>query len=246
VLACSRFTRTAVLALGVAPERVTVLYPGVDPARVGSSPAQGDSGGAGPRTILSVGRLNELYKGHDTVIRALPLIQVKCPGARYVIVGGGRLRDYLGQVARSVGVERDVAFAGEVSDAELERLYRSADVVVQLSRESVSGGGAEGFGIVCLEAGAFGKPIVAGHSGGLVDAVADGETGLLVDPLDLAAVAEAIVAVLRDPDLARRLGDAGRRRVLARFTWDAMAMRARQLFAEVAGRRWTPSAASSS
>jgi phosphatidylinositol alpha-1,6-mannosyltransferase len=246
VMACSGFTRAAVLDHGVAAERVRLLYPGVDAARF--SPSDGNGGERDPRvrTILSVARLTELYKGHDTVIRALPLIRARCPGARYVIAGGGRLRDYLVRVAQSVGVDEAVVFAGEVADAELERLYHSADVLVQLSRESASGGGAEGFGIVCLEAAACGKPIVAGRSGGLVDAVADGETGILVDPLDLAGAAEAIVSVLEDASLARRLGEAGRRRVLERFTWDAMAARARGLLAEAAGQTWTPSTASCS
>lgn len=247
VIACSRFTQSVVLRHGVPPERVSVLYPGVDPERFSAEP---DGGGArsdgGTRTILSVARLTELYKGHDTVIRTLPLIKAKCPGVRYVIAGGGRLQDYLRQVARSVDVEGDVVFAGEVSDDELERLYRSSDVLVQLSRESASGGGVEGFGIVCIEAAACGKPVVAGRSGGLVDSVADGETGILVDPLDIGAAAEAIAAVLQDATLAQRLGEAGRRRVLERFTWDAMATEARRLFAQAAGQTWTASAASSS
>jgi phosphatidyl-myo-inositol dimannoside synthase len=247
VIACSHFTRSAVLGHGVAPERVRVLYPGVDPERFHPA-ASGDA--ARPnhdaRTMLSVARLTELYKGHDTAIRALPLIKAKCPDARYVIAGDGPLRDYLHRLARSVGVERDVVFLGEVPDQTLSDLYRSSSVLVLLSRESASEGGAEGFGIVSLEAAGCGKPVVAGRSGGLVDSVSDGETGILVDALDTGAAAEAIVSVLQDPALARRLGEAGRRRVLERFTWDAMAAEARRLFGEAVGQTWTPSAASSS
>ncbi len=247
VIACSRFTRSAVLGHGLAPERVRLLYPGADPERFNPEPHRnaGREDGHAP-TMLSVARLTDLYKGHDTAIRALPLIKAKCPGVRYVIAGDGPLRDYLGRLARSIGVERDVEFLGEVEDEALTDFYHSSDVLVLLSRESASEGGAEGFGIVCLEAAACGKPVVAGRSGGLVDSVLDGETGILVDPLDIGAVAEAIVAVLQDPGLARRLGEAGRRRVLERFTWDAMAAEARRLFAEAVGQTWTPSAASSS
>lgn len=247
VIACSRFTRSAVLGHGVAPERVRVLHPGVDPDRfrpeLGGRAAHpnGDA-----RIMLSVARLTELYKGHDTAIRALPLIKAKCPDARYVIAGDGPLGDYLVRLARSVGVERDVVFLGELADEALADLYRSSDVLVLLSRESASEGGAEGFGIVSLEAAACGKPVVAGRSGGLLDAVVDGETGILVDPLDTGAAAQAIVSVLQDPALARRLGEAGRRRVLEGFTWDAMAAEARRLFAKAVGQTWTPSAASSS
>jgi phosphatidyl-myo-inositol dimannoside synthase len=247
VIACSQFTRSAVLGQGVTPERVHVLYPGVDPERFHPERA-GDvartNGDA--RTMLSVARLTELYKGHDIAIRALPLIKAKCPDARYVIAGDGPLGDYLERLARSVGVERDVVFLGEVADETLPDLYRSSSVLVLLSRESASEGGAEGFGIVSLEAAACGKPVVAGRSGGLVDSVSDGETGILVDALDTGAAAEAIVSVLQDRAFARRLGEAGRRRVLERFTWDAMAVEARRLFAEAVGQTWTPSAASSS
>ena len=238
VVACSAFSERAVLALGVPPARVRVLHPGVDPQRFAPTPdGNGHGTGLAAGTILSVSRLNELYKGHDTVIRALPLVRAKCPNARFLIAGDGPLRDYLARIAQSVGMGEHVEFLGDVSDDALPDLYRSADVLVQLSRESSSEGGAEGFGIVCLEAAACGKAVVAGRSGGLVEAVSHGLTGILVDPVDLGAVAEAILSVLEDPALARRLGRAGRERVLARFTWRHMALQARRIFADAAGIR---------
>jgi phosphatidylinositol alpha-1,6-mannosyltransferase len=236
VVACSSFSESAVLAFGVPPARVRVLHPGVDPQRFAPTPdGNGHTASPAAGTILSVSRLNELYKGHDTVIRALPLVRAKCPNARFLIAGDGPLRDYLGRIAQSIGMAEHVEFLGEVSDDALPALYRSADVLVQLSRESSSDGGAEGFGLVCLEAAACGTPVVAGRSGGLVEAVQDGVTGTLVDPLDLGAAAEAILSVLEDPVLARRLGRAGRERVLERFTWSQMAREARRVFADAAG-----------
>ncbi len=235
VVACSRFTRSAALELAVPPERVRVLYPGVDVQRF--SPAADGASETRARTLLTVARLADLWKGHETAIRALPLVKAKCPDVRYVIAGDGPLRNYLERVARSVGVEQDVAFLGEVPDEALADLYRSSDVFVLLSRESALDGSAEGFGIVCLEAGACAKPIVAGRSGGIVDAVQDGVTGILVDPEDVGAVADAIASLLRAPSLAKRLGDAGRAMVLARFTWDHVIAEARSLFSEVVGRR---------
>ena len=230
VAACSRFTRDAVLALGVIPERVHVVYPGVDAIRF--APTGNGKPATGGPILLSVARLAELYKGHDTLIRALPLVRARCPGARLCIAGDGPLREYLRRIAHSVGVETDVEFLGEVADDALPDLYRGSDAFVLLSRESPSKGGAEGFGIVCLEAAASGLPVVAGRSGGLVDAVEDGVSGILVDPEDPAAVAEALIAVLGDTALARRLGRAGRERVLARFTWDQVIADARRVFAE--------------
>jgi phosphatidylinositol alpha-1,6-mannosyltransferase len=236
VVANSRFTRDSVLQHGVPQERVRVVHPGATVVEE----AVADAAGArhedrdGP-TILAASRLVDLYKGHDTMIRALPLIRSKCPGAKYVVVGGGPLREYLERLADSLGVREAVTFEGEVSDERLAALYRSCDVFVQLSREARSGGGAEGFGIVCLEASAAGRPVVAGRSGGLPDALSEGVTGLLVNPIDIGEVAEAIVMLLRDRALSDSLGREGRARVLREFTWDHMARAARTLFAEAAG-----------
>ena len=237
VIAISQFTREAVLDLGVTPERIRILYPGVDadrfsPATDHRPPATNHK----PPTLLSVSRLAELYKGHDTAIRALPLVRAKAPGTHYVIAGDGPLRNYLERIAASVGMSDAMQFLGEVPDQSLPDLYRSADLLLLLGRDSTVEGGAEGFGIVCLEAAACGVPVVAGRSGGLPDAVQDGVTGILVDPLDIGAAAEAIVALLGDRDRARRMGAAGRAAVLDHFTWDHMAKEARRLFEEAATR----------
>ena len=250
VAACSYFTREAVLDLGVPPDRIHVVYPGVDaerfvpngdaPISPPGSPSPEGRGGQGVRpegaTLLSVARLAELYKGHDTLIRVLPLVRARCSGARLRIAGDGPLREYLYRIAKSVGVDDAVDFLGEVADEALPELYRTSDAFVLMSRESPSKGGAEGFGIVVLEAGACGKPVVAGRSGGLVDAVEDGVTGILVDPEDPAAVAEALIQVLSDRTLAQRMGQAGRERVLARFTWGKVIGDARRVFEEAVKR----------
>jgi phosphatidylinositol alpha-1,6-mannosyltransferase len=113
----------------------------------------------------------------------------------------------------------------------------SCDVLVQMSRES-SDGGAEGFGIVCLEAAAAGKPVVAGRSGGLIDAVVHDETGLLVQPDDPCEIADGILRILLDPDCGAQLGRQGQQRIARGFTWDHMARRARAIFGEVAKKPW--------
>jgi phosphatidylinositol alpha-1,6-mannosyltransferase len=225
----SVFTQSAVLRYGIDADRVRILYPGVDPRLfTGTRPG----GAAGRKTILSVSRLDEHYKGHDRILRALPLVRARCPEVRYVIAGGGILHRYLRQMASSLGVADIVEFRGEVPDEALPSLYADCDVFVQMSREAPNGG-VEGFGIVCLEAGAAGKPVVAGRSGGLPDAVRHGETGLLVDPEDTIAVADAILSLLENPEWAADLGRRGRTRVQQDFTWDAMGLRARGLIAEL-------------
>jgi phosphatidylinositol alpha-1,6-mannosyltransferase len=235
VLTDSHFTRESVYSHGVPLHRVRILYPGADVDGSAGEPVPEESRRDRSPILLSVSRLVDLYKGHDTVIRALPLIHAKCAETRYVIVGGGPLREYLERLARSLGVDRYVVFTGEVDDARLAELYRSCDLFIQLSREARTGGGAEGFGIACLEASAAGKAVIAGRSGGLPDAVSDGVSGVLVDPTDLGGVAEAIISLLRDRSMRERLGRDGRARVLREFTWDHMAQQARTVFAEAAG-----------
>jgi phosphatidylinositol alpha-1,6-mannosyltransferase len=242
IIAISHFTRASLVARGIPPGRIRILYPGVDPDRF--TPGDRDearAGLAGSKKLLTVSRLNELYKGHDTVIRALPLMLARIPEIEYLIVGSGPHQRYLQQLAVSLDVDAHVAFLGDVPDENLPEVYRQSDVVLQVSREARSGGGAEGFGIVCLEAGASGKPVVAGRSGGLPDAVLDGVTGVLIDPTDIAVVAETVVGLLKDPERARLFGEQGRARAVRDFTWDAMARKAYRLFAEAAG--YVPSSA---
>jgi phosphatidylinositol alpha-1,6-mannosyltransferase len=95
----------------------------------------------------------------------------------------------------------------------------ACDVFVMVSRAIGETGDVEGFGVVYLEAGAAGKPVVAGDSGGVPDAVEDGLNGFLVDPNDPLVVAEAVNKVLGDPVLAARLGEQGKARVNARFDY---------------------------
>jgi phosphatidylinositol alpha-1,6-mannosyltransferase len=169
-----------------------------------------------------VGRLVE-RKGHDTVIRAMPEVLNRVPDAAYVIVGGGPESERLVRLAEDTGVARHVHLLGRLPRGEMVGLLSRCDVLVMPSRQV--GTSVEGFGIVFLEAGALGKPVVGGRSGGIPDAIEEGVTGLLVDPEDTVALAEAITSILADPDLAGRMGEAGRERVERLFTWDKVAER---------------------
>ena len=221
VVAISDFTRRSVAAHGVDTGRIVVIRPGAAfiPA---PPPALSSSALRHPRKtklILTVARLGELYKGHDMLIRALPLVLARQPDAHYVIAGDGPLRPYLQRLASSVGVSDHVTFTGAVSDDDLGGWYRRAAVFAMLSRESPADGGAEGYGLTFIEAGAWGKPVVGGNSGGIPDAVLDGVTGLLVTPTDVAAIAEALVRILEDPEFAARLGANGRDRAVHELAW---------------------------
>jgi len=234
VVTISEFSRRAVEAHGIAPDTVDVIRPGAA-AAAGMGPSDAVlSEPPEARVLLSVGRLVDAYKGHDMVIRAMPLILGREPNARYVVVGDGPLRHYLDRLAASLNVSHAVRFVGQVSDAEVDAWYRRCDVFVLASRDSRVSGGAEGYGIVFVEANLRGKPVVGGRSGGIPDAVVDGETGILVDPLDPADIADAITRLLSEPGLAARLGRDGRRRALDELSWPHYTERFARILAQVA------------
>ena len=145
-----------------------------------------------PPEVLYAGRLSS-EKGVRELVAA-------ADGLPLVVAGDGPLR---GEVPNALGF---------VPHDELERLYERAAVVACPSHR-------EGFGIVCAEAMAFGRPVVAGDVGGLRDLVVHEETGLLVPPGDVEALRASLQRLLGDADLRRRFGEAGRARIAEHFTW---------------------------
>ncbi len=209
-LGCDALARgVQVVPLGTTPEH---FRPGVDPSDVRAR--YGLDGGP---WLLTVARL-EWHKGIDTVIKALASVRTAHPGTRYAIAGVGDRGPHLEQLARDLGLGDAVRFLGAVSDADLPALYNAADLYVGASRYHDLL--AEGFGISLVEASACGLAVVGGRSGGVPDAVREGETGILVDPDDPQAVAAGINHLLGDVDLRRRLGAAGRRAVETFYNWD--------------------------
>jgi phosphatidylinositol alpha-1,6-mannosyltransferase len=207
VITVSRFTGECARRIGVAPEQVVVLNPGVDLERfhpVGRAIDPPEYGGhPGPR-LLTVTRLVE-RKGVDTVIESLPSLP---PQVRYFVAGDGLDRDRLRALARERGVADRVVWLGRVADDRLPALYRAADIVLLVSRQDLDAGDVEGFGMVLLEAQACGTPVVGGDAGGIPDALVDGETGLLVPPRDPPAVAAAVRSLLEDPERMARMREA--------------------------------------
>ncbi len=197
--------------LGTTPSQ---FRPGVDPSAV-----RAKYGLHGGPWLLTVARLQR-HKGIDTVMKALPAIRAGHPNARYAVAGTGELLPFE-RLAQELGLGETVRFLGAVPDAELPALYNAADLYVGVSRRVELL--AEGFGISLVEAAACGLAVVGGRSGGVPDAVRDGETGVLVDPDDPAAVAAAINELLANPDRRRQLGAAGRRAVESYYNWDRVA-----------------------
>ena len=173
---------------------------------------------ARPR-VLTVARLTpeNRYKGVDLVLRAWPKVRAEVD-AELMVIGDGPDLGYLRGIARDEGVEDSVRFAGRVSDQELATSYGSASVFALPVRHRLEPRPeGEGFGLVYVEAGAHGLPVVASAGGGVDDVVYDGVNGLLVDAWDPTAIAQGIVALLTDPALAGRLGEEGRRRAITEY-----------------------------
>jgi phosphatidylinositol alpha-1,6-mannosyltransferase len=208
IIANSQFTRDLLTRAGVR-QNVAIVHPGVDDDSI--APAR-----AAHPTILSVGRLVS-RKGFDKVIEALPTVLKLFPTAMYEIIGTGPQRADLEALADRCRVKDHVAFLGAVDDAQVREAYARAWCFALPAR--AIGGDVEGFGIVYLEAALAGLPVIGGQGSGAEDAIAADETGLLVDGTSSEDVAEAIVALLADPERAATMGLRGRARAREHFTW---------------------------
>lgn len=162
-------------------------------------------------------------KGQDTLIRAMPEIVGRVPGAVLVIVGGGPYRRTLEGLARRLGVADRVVFTGRVPADEIVDHHRLADVFAMPCRTRGGGLDVEGLGIVYLEASACGVPVVAGRSGGAPETVRDGRTGLVVDGTSQGEVADVVAGLLEDRPRASAMGVRGRTWVLENWRWEDLA-----------------------
>jgi len=225
VIANSDFTRGELLKLGVSPDRIILISPGVDVERFRPGlPAEHVRASIGLRKdqklILSVGRLSR-RKGFDSVIHALPELIESGLDVVYALIGIGEDHDYLLGLAQASGVADRVHLLGHVSPADLPLWYNACDLFAMPNR--AIDGDTEGFGMVFLEAAACGKPSIAGDAGGTGAAVEDGITGCRVNGEDRAQVAASLKNLLSDPELSQRLGQAGHDRANRDFSWTAVA-----------------------
>ncbi len=232
IVANSEFTKREIIRLGVPADKILVLTPAC--SLLGTAAGQGlietvrrRHNLDGREVLLTVGRLEE-RKGQDSVIRALGELLRRHPQLVYVIVGTGPDGQRLRQLAEEYQVAERVIFAGRIPDEELPAYYQNCDVFCMPARE-LSNRDVEGFGIVYLEANAYGKPVIGGKSGGVAEAIVHGQTGLLVSSGDQSELVQAIDRLLTDHAFAARLGQTGRTRVEKEFNWETRARALRQL-----------------
>lgn len=209
---------------------VTIVPPGVDcdrfhPLAAGERRAARRRFGLPVSADLVVG-ISRLVprKGFDVAIRAAALLKPGRPDLVLAIAGGGRDERRLKQLAGDLGAP--VRFLGRVPHEDLPALYACADVFTMPCRSRWGGLEQEGFGIVFVEAAACGVPQVAGDSGGAAEAVEHGRTGFVIDhPEDPRAVADALAAILDDPDRRAEMGRASRVRAETELSYDVLAQR---------------------
>ena len=229
VIANSDFTRGTLIGMGVAPDRIELIHPGVDIERFRPGlPFQDlrDSLGLQPGAmlVLSVGRLSR-RKGFDTVIRAMPTLRAQGLDVHYAIIGIGEDEAYLKSLVRDQSLEAHVHMLGHVPMADLPRWYNACDLFVLANREIA--GDTEGFGMVFIEAAASGKTAIAGRAGGTGSAVLDGVTGRQVDGDVLDEVTEALRDLLADRAKRAKLESVAMSRARESLSWTAVASRTR-------------------
>ena len=210
-----RITSCSAAVLALARQRIPAIRPvssvipnGVPPVQEMPTPLPFD-----PPRILCLGRL-VAEKGFDLAVAAVAALSDRTPRPELVVAGDGPERAALEAAVAAEGLAGRTEFTGWVAPAAVPALVNRCTLVVVPSRE-------EPFGLVAVQAGLMARPVVAAAVGGLPEVVRHGRTGLLVPGDDRGALTSAIRDVLDHPDLARRLGAAGRRRAHRSLGWPA-------------------------
>lgn len=166
--------------------------------------------------LLSVGRIVK-RKGFDSIIEAMPKVLEKIPNLVYVILGNGSELKNCESLISNLGLSGDVKIIKNADDIERDCWYGACDIFIMISKNI--NGDFEGFGIVYLEANSAGKPVIAGDSGGVNDAVINGLNGILIDPENSNQIISAIIKLARDQSLRKLLGERGKKRAIDEFNW---------------------------
>jgi phosphatidylinositol alpha-1,6-mannosyltransferase len=207
-----------------ASAKIKIVNPGIEPGNASDQKTienlKTKYGLADKLVLLTVGRLVS-RKGIDKVLESMPLALQRIPNLFYAIIGNGPdLVNLRSQISNYL-LDKSSAIITDATDEERDAWYDLCDIFVLAGRQIK--GDVEGFGIVYLEAGVHGKPVIAGDTGGVRDAVVDGLSGLVIDATNAENIALAIVRLAADRALRERLGEQGRVRALDEFSWQRQA-----------------------
>lgn len=210
-------------------DKIRVIPNGINPENFDfefdAKSARGQYAAEWDKIVLFVGRMVQ-EKGVQILLNTVPMILSQSPGTRFLLVGTGYFLDDLKRQAEHMGIDRDVKFLGFVSDADLLRLYKIADIVVIPSLY-------EPFGIVALEGMAAKVPVVTSDAGGLTDFVEHGANGITTYAGNTHSLAWGILQLLRDPELADRIRVEAYDRVSKIYNWKVIARQTAQLYEDV-------------
>jgi phosphatidyl-myo-inositol dimannoside synthase len=216
VITVSQYTHDLLIKEGVSPDRITIVLPAVsDRKRIQVTEDQIELVRhkydlMNCKVLLTVGSLEE-RKGHSSVINALSLLNQSIPGIRYVITGTGPKENDLKLQTQKRAITKQVVFTGRIEDNELNCLYEICDIFVMPHRQIHTTLDTEGCPTVFLEASAHGKPVIGGDAGGVADAIIHEETGYIINGTDEILLAGIIKKLLENIDLAKKMGEAGRK-----------------------------------
>jgi glycosyltransferase involved in cell wall biosynthesis len=229
-VAASDAIRTMLVGDGVAPDRVLTVHEGIDVDRIDATAAVNVHEALWlPHQAPLIGNVAALvpHKGQRYLIEAAHLVVRQIPDARFVILGEGELREHLEHLVREHHLEKHVLLPGFRTD--VIGCIKGFDLFVMSSV-------TEGLGTSVLDAMACRKAVVGTRAGGIPEIVSDGRTGVLVEPRDAHAMADAIVRLVKDDELRRQMADAGYARVRERFTVERMVAETAAVYARLAGR----------
>jgi phosphatidylinositol alpha-1,6-mannosyltransferase len=224
VFAISGFTADELQKLGIPDSRIKIFPNGVDHSKFYPMQVEmksllekyGIPFGNYP-ILLTVAQLNK-RKGLDTGIELVVKLREQIGKVIYIIVGSGSEEESLRKLIVKHDLKNSVFILTSIEDNELVKLYNLCDIFLLLSKQE-GDLNVEGFGIVLLEANACGKPVIGGNSGGIPDAIEDGKTGFIVNPLDIDQIHDKVAFLLDNTEIRSMMGSAGRKRVIEVLNW---------------------------
>ncbi len=239
VTCCSRFMREEVQTVFNLPaDKIEIIANGIRPAafRAETPDPAVRQRFAEPeeKIVFFIGRLVR-EKGVQTLLEALPMIRDRFPAVRLVVAGQGPYQEELNRLALQLGVDHQVTFTGFIDEETRNQLYAHADVAAFPSLY-------EPFGLVALEAMATGTPVVVGDTGGFAETVQDGVNGIRAESGNAGDLAQKIIGILENGDLAVRLSRQGFKDVEEKFAWPAIARQYESLYQKIvfspAAKKW--------